>query len=178
MTPEEAIAYGMAGPMLRASGVPYDVRRADPYGIYDRFDFKVAVEHHGDVYDRYLVRLEEMRQSIKILQQAVKEMPEGPVLTKNPYNIRVPKGESYGRVEGPKGELGFYIVSDGTANPYRYHIRATSFVNLSALEKMCVGTTLQKALSHLVLNFETVLRCVFSDWHFLSPCHVLSVVIR
>jgi NADH-quinone oxidoreductase subunit C/D len=140
LTPEEAIAYGMSGPMLRASGVPYDVRRADPYGIYDRFDFKVAVEHHGDVYDRYLVRLEEMRQSVRILQQAVKDMPEGPVLPKNPYNIRVPKGESYGRVEGPKGELGFYIVSDGTSNPYRYHIRATSFVNLSALEKMCVGT--------------------------------------
>jgi len=131
---------------LRASGVPYDVRRADPYSIYDRFDFDVAVRYHGDCYDRYIIRIDEIRQSLRILQQALKDIPEGPVLLKNPYNIRVPEGESYGRVEAPKGELGFYIVSDGTANPYRYHVRAPSFVNLTALEKMCVGQLVADAV--------------------------------
>lgn len=139
LTPEEAIAYGMAGPVLRASGVPYDIRRADPYGVYDRLDFDVAVRYHGDVYDRYIIRMDEMRESIKIIQQAVKDLPEGSVLDKNPYNVRVPAGEAYGRVEGPKGELGYYVVSEGKTNPYRYHVRAPSFINLTALEKMCVG---------------------------------------
>jgi NADH-quinone oxidoreductase subunit D/NADH-quinone oxidoreductase subunit C/D len=139
LSPEEAIAYGASGPVLRASGVPYDIRRAEPYGIYDRFDFDVAVRYHGDIYDRYLIRIDEIHQSLRILRQALKDMPEGPVLTKNPYNVRVPAGEAYGRVEVPKGELGFYLVSDGTANPYRYHVRSPSFINLTGLEKMCVG---------------------------------------
>jgi len=140
LTPEEAIAYSAAGPVLRASGVPYDVRRADPYGIYDRFDFDVVVRYHGDVYDRYLVRLEEIRQSIRILQQALDQMPEGPIVAGKPqYQVRVPAGESYGRVEGPKGELGFYLVSNGKPNPWRYHVRAPSFINLTALSKMCEG---------------------------------------
>ncbi len=140
LTPEEAIAYSAAGPVLRASGVPYDVRRADPYSIYDRFDFDVAVRYHGDVYDRYLIRLDEIYQSIRILQQAVKDIPEGPFMGgRSQYQVRVPAGESYGRVEGPKGELGFYIVSNGKANPWRYHIRAPSFINLTAMEKMCLG---------------------------------------
>ncbi len=140
LTPEEAIAYSAAGPILRASGVPYDVRRADPYSIYDRFDFDVAVRYHGDVYDRYLIRLDEIYQSIRILQQAVKDIPEGPFMGgRSQYQVRVPAGESYGRVEGPKGELGFYIVSNGKANPWRYHIRAPSFINLTAMEKMCLG---------------------------------------
>ncbi len=139
LSPEEAIAYAAAGPVLRASGVPYDIRRAEPYGIYDEFDFDVAVRYHGDTYDRYIIRMDEVRQSIRILQQALKRIPEGPVLLKNPYNIRVPEGESYGRVEAPKGELGFYIISDGTSNPFRYHIRSPSFINLTALEKMSVG---------------------------------------
>ena len=149
LTPEDAIAYGAAGPVLRASGVPYDVRRAEPYGIYDHFDFDVAVRYHGDTFDRYLIRLDEVRQSLRILQQALKEIPEGPVLLKNPYNIRVPEGETYGRVEGTKGELGFYLVSDGTANPYRYHVRAPSFINLTALEKMCVGSKIADAVAVL-----------------------------
>lgn len=139
LTPEEAISFGMAGPVLRASGVPYDIRRADPYGVYDRLDFDVAVRYHGDAYDRYIIRMDEIRESIKIIQQAVKDMPEGSILDKNPYNVRVPAGEAYGRVEGPKGELGYYVVSNGKANPYRYHVRAPSFINLTALEKMCVG---------------------------------------
>jgi NADH-quinone oxidoreductase subunit C/D len=150
ITPEEAIAYSTAGPVLRASGVPYDIRRADPYGIYDRFDFDVAVRYHGDVYDRYMIRLDEMRQSLRILEQAVKQIPGGEIMTgKNPYQVRVPAGESYGRVEGPKGELGFYIVSNGKANPYRYHVRAPSFINLTILEKMCVGSKIADAVVNL-----------------------------
>jgi NADH:ubiquinone oxidoreductase subunit D/NADH:ubiquinone oxidoreductase subunit C len=140
LTPEQAIAYSTTGPVLRASGVPYDLRRADPYGIYDRFDFDVAVRYHGDVYDRYLLRIDEIRQSIRILQQAVRGIPEGPIQEGKPqYQVRVPAGESYGRVEGPKGELGFYIVSNGKPNPWRYHVRAPSFINLTPLEQMCIG---------------------------------------
>ncbi len=153
ITPEEAIAYSAAGPVLRASGVPYDVRRADPYGIYDRFKFDVAVRYHGDVYDRYMIRIDEMRQSLRILQQAVKDIPGGEIMTgKNPYQVRVPAGESYGRVEGPKGELGFYIVSTGKANPYRYHVRAPSFINLTILEKMCVG----QKIADVVVNLGSI----------------------
>ncbi len=140
LTPEDAIAYAACGPVLRASGVPYDVRRADPYGIYERFDFDVAVRYHGDVYDRYLIRLDEIRESLKILQQAVKDIPEGDFIAGRPqYQVRVPEGEAYGRVEGPKGELGFYVVSNGKPHPWRYHIRAPSFINLTAMEKMCLG---------------------------------------
>jgi len=140
LTPEQAIAYSAVGPVLRASGVPYDIRRADPYGIYDRFDFDVAVRYHGDVYDRFLIRYDEIRQSIRILQQAIDALPEGEILANKPaYKFTMPKGESYGRVEGPKGELGFYIVSDGTDNPWRYHVRAPSFINLTGLREMSLG---------------------------------------
>lgn len=140
LTQEQAIAYSAVGPVLRASGVPYDVRRADPYGIYDRFDFDVAVRYHGDTYDRYLIRIDEIRQSLRILQQALRDMPEGPIQEGKPqYQVRVPAGEAYGRVEGPKGELGFYVVSTGKPNPWRYHVRAPSFINLTAYETMCVG---------------------------------------
>ena len=140
ITAEDAVRYSITGPVLRASGVPYDVRRADPYGIYDRFDFDVALRHNGDLYDNYLIRLDEIRQSLRILQQAVQQLPEGPIQAGKPqYQVRVPAGESYGRVEAPKGELGFYIISTGKPNPWRYHVRAPSFVNLTALEKMCVG---------------------------------------
>jgi NADH:ubiquinone oxidoreductase subunit D len=136
-----AINYSTAGPVLRASGVKYDVRRAEPYSIYDRFEFDVAVRNHGDVYDRYLIRLDEMRQAVRILQQALQQIPEtGEIQAgKKQYQTRVPAGQAYGRVEGPKGELGFYVVSDGSPNPYRYHIRAPSFINLTALGPMCVG---------------------------------------
>ena len=140
LRPEEAIALSAAGPILRASGVPYDIRRADPYSIYEKFDFDVVYGVHGDVYDRFLVRLGEIRQSIRILQQAIKSLPEGPILSGKPqHTVRVPAGEAYGRVEGPKGELGFYIVSNGKPNPYRYHVRAPSFVNLTGLAKMAKG---------------------------------------
>ena len=140
LTAEQAILNSSSGPVLRASGVPYDLRRADPYSIYDRFKFDVVTANHGDVYDRYLVRLGEIRESIHILQQAVRDLPEGPILTGKPnYQVKVPVGESYGRVEGPKGELGFYLVSNGKPNPWRYHVRAPSFINLTNLGDMSRG---------------------------------------
>ena len=150
LTPEQAIAYSTCGPVLRASGVPYDIRRADPYSIYERFDFDVAVRYHGDVYDRYLVRVDEMRQSLRIIQQAVRDLPTGPVQEGKPqYQVRVPAGESYGRVEGPKGELGYYVVSTGKPNPWRYHVRAPSFINLTALETMAKGNKIADSVAIL-----------------------------
>lgn len=140
LTPEQAIALSATGPILRASGVPYDIRRADPYGIYDRFDFDVAYGIHGDIYDRYLVRLEEMRQSLRILKQVLRDMPGGETMTGKPqYQVRVPAGEAYSRIESPKGELGFYVVSNGKPNPWRYHVRAPSFINLTSLAPMGRG---------------------------------------
>jgi NADH-quinone oxidoreductase subunit C/D len=140
LPPDKAIAYSATGPLLRASGVPYDIRRAEPYSIYDRLDFDVAVRYHGDVYDRYAIRVDEMRQSLRILQQVVRDVPGGEVQTGKPnYQPRVPAGESYGRVEAPKGELGYYLVSNGSANPWRYHVRAPSFINLTALADLCRG---------------------------------------
>jgi NADH-quinone oxidoreductase subunit D/NADH-quinone oxidoreductase subunit C/D len=137
---EQAIAYSTAGPVLRASGVPYDVRRAEPYSIYDRFDWDVACRYNGDVYDRYLIRIDEMRESLKIVQQALRDLPGGEIQTGKPqYQVRVPAGESYGRVDNPKGELGFYVVSTGKPNPYRYHVRAPSFINLTPFGEMCKG---------------------------------------
>lgn len=140
LTAEEAVAYSMAGPMLRASGVPYDLRKVAPYSIYDRFDFDVCTRPEGDVWARFRVRMDEVYQSIRILKQALGGIPEGPIQAgKKQYQMRVPAGEAYSRIEGPKGELGFYVVSDGKANPYRYHVRAPTFINLTSLEKMCIG---------------------------------------
>jgi NADH-quinone oxidoreductase subunit D len=138
---ELAMSAGVTGPMLRASGVNYDIRKVDHYGIYDRFDFKVPLGNHGDVYDRFMIRLLELRESIKILEQALKEIPEGPVMDPKARirNFRPKPGEAYGRIEAPKGELGFYLISDGTGNPYRYRVRPPSFVNLTVLEDMCLG---------------------------------------
>lgn len=142
LTPEQAINFSTAGPVLRGSNVPYDVRRAAPYSIYDRFEFKVITGANGDVYDRYYVRLQEMRESVRILKQAVREIPEGPILPgKKSYQIKVPAGEAYSRVENPKGELGYYVVADGSPTAYRYHVRSPSFINLTALEQMCLGHT-------------------------------------
>jgi NADH-quinone oxidoreductase subunit D/NADH-quinone oxidoreductase subunit C/D len=144
-----AIAYSAAGPLLRASGVPYDVRRADPYSIYPELDFDVAVRYHGDIYDRYLIRLDECRQSLRILKQILPrlERTAGESIfsgNKAIYAPRMPLGESYGRVENPKGELGFYVVSQGDPkgpqNPWRYHVRAPSFINLTALGQMSKGS--------------------------------------
>jgi NADH-quinone oxidoreductase subunit C/D len=140
LSAEDAIRYSATGPLLRASGVPYDIRKADPYSIYDRFDFDIAVRPNGDIYDRYLVRLEELRQSVRIIQQAIKDLPAGEIQTgKTQYQVRVPAGESYGRVESPKGELGFYVISTGKPSPWRYHVRAPSFINLTPYGFMCKG---------------------------------------
>jgi NADH-quinone oxidoreductase subunit D/NADH-quinone oxidoreductase subunit C/D len=150
LSPAQAIAYSAAGPVLRASGVPYDVRKADPYSIYDRLDFEAAVREGGDVYDRYIIRIDEMRQSLRILQQVVDDIPEGPIQTGKPvYQVRVPAGEAYGRVENPKGELGYYVVSNGKPNPWRYHVRAPSFINLTALAEMCKGNKVADAVAIL-----------------------------
>jgi NADH-quinone oxidoreductase subunit D/NADH-quinone oxidoreductase subunit C/D len=150
LTAEQAIAYSASGPVLRASGVPYDVRRADPYSIYERLEFDVAVRYHGDMYDRYLVRMDEIRQSIRILQQCVRDIPEGPIQEGKPqYQVRVPAGEVYGRVEAPKGELGYYIVSTGKPNPWRYHVRAPSFINLTPLALMCRGNKIADVVTIL-----------------------------
>ena len=138
---ELAINAGVTGPMLRASGVNYDIRKVDSYGIYNRFNFRVPLGDHGDVYDRFMIRLLEMRESIKILEQALKEIPSGPVMTPTARlrGFRPKPGEAYGRIEAPKGELGFYLISDGGANPYRYRIRPPSLINLTVLEEMCLG---------------------------------------
>ena len=148
LTAAEAAAYSMAGPMLRASGVPYDLRRAAPYSVYDRFEFDVCTRPEGDVWARFRVRMDEIYQSIRILKQALDGIPEGPIMPpgKKQYQFKVPAGEAYGAVEGPKGELGFYVVSDGKANPYRYHVRAPTFINLTSLEKMSIGHKLADAV--------------------------------
>ena len=150
LSAEDAVRFTAAGPLLRASGIPYDVRRAEPYSIYDRFEFDVCVRQNGDIYDRLIIRLDEIRQSIRIVQQAVKQLPNGPVQALKPmYQVRVPAGEAYGRVEGPKGELGFYIISNGKPNPWRYHVRAPSFINLTAFGPMCTGQKIADVVATL-----------------------------
>ena len=146
LPPDQAIALSTCGPLLRASGVKYDVRRSDPYSIYPELDFDVPVGINGDIYDRYLVRFQEMRESVRILKQILPRLEQtkgDSVVGSSQYMPRVPVGESYGRVENPKGELGYYVVSEGDEkgpqNPWRYHVRAPSFINLTALGPMCVG---------------------------------------
>lgn len=140
---ELAINAGITGPMLRASGVDYDVRKVDGYGIYPRFDFRIPLGEHGDTYDRYMIRILEMRESVKILHQALRDLPAGPIMDPKAKlrGFRPKAGEAYGRIEGGKGEIGFYLISDGTANPYRYRVRPPSFINLTVLEDMCLGHT-------------------------------------
>src|SRR5450759_739696 len=172
MSPDEALNYGLSGPMLRASGVAYDVRKDFPYLDYETYDFDVPVGTNGDVYDRYLVRVEELRQSVRILQQAVGRLRDGPVNVDDPRVILPPKskatsemesmihhfkqvmegprppiGESYVAVESPKGEKGYYMVSDGTAKPVRWRIRPPSFVNLAAIPKMVEGHLLSDVIA-------------------------------
>jgi NADH-quinone oxidoreductase subunit D len=143
-----AINAGITGPMLRAAGVNYDLRKVDGYGIYPRFDFKVPLGERGDVYDRYMIRVLEMRESVKILNQAIAQLPEGAIIDPKAKlrGFRPKVGESYGRIEAPKGELGFYLISDGSPNPYRYRIRPPSFINLTVLEDMCLGANIADAV--------------------------------
>jgi NADH-quinone oxidoreductase subunit D len=172
MSAAEALNYGLSGPMARASGVEYDVRKDFPYLDYETYDFDVPVGTTGDVYDRFLVRMEELRQSVRILEQAVARLPDGPVNIDDPRIILPPKtkattemesmihhfkvvmegprppiGESYFAVESPKGEKGYYMVSDGTAKPVRWRIRPPSFVNLSAIPKMVEGHLLSDVIA-------------------------------
>jgi NADH-quinone oxidoreductase subunit D len=145
---ELAINAGITGPMLRACGVNYDIRKVDKYGIYDRFSFRVPLGEHGDVFDRYMMRVLEMRESLKILEQALAQIPEGPIMDPKAKlrGFRPKPGEAYARIEGPKGELGFYLISDGSPNPYRYRVRPPSLINLTILEDMCLGQTIADAV--------------------------------
>jgi NADH-quinone oxidoreductase subunit D len=154
LKPELAINAGVTGPMLRASGVNYDIRKVDGYGIYNRFNFRVPLGEHWDVYDRFMIRLLEMRESIVILEQALKDIPGGPVMDPKAKirGFRPKAGEAYGRIEAPKGELGFYLISDGGPNPYRYRIRPPSLINLTVLEDMALGSN----VADVVLIFGSV----------------------
>lgn len=169
---EDAISWGVTGPTLRGSGVKYDVRKAFPYSSYEEFDFEIPIGSVGDVYDRYVVRLREMEWSNSIVRQAMERLPDGPILAEDPRVVlpskervlqdidalirhfkivsegfRPPKGEVYASVEASKGELGFYIVSDGSNKPYRFRIRTPSFANLSALPKMIEGSLIADVIS-------------------------------
>jgi NADH:ubiquinone oxidoreductase subunit D len=140
LTPEDAINWGLSGPMLRAPGLDHDIRRAEPYSIYDRFKFDIPTGTQGDVYDRLVVRMEEMRQSAKIVEQALDDIPDGPIMAEGLKRVlRVPAGEIYMRVESPRGEYGTYLVSQGSDKPWRHKVRGASFSNLSALRAMSVG---------------------------------------
>jgi len=136
---EDCIALGVTGPVLRASGVAWDLRKKQPYEAYSKFQFDIPTGLNGDTYDRYLVRIQEMRQSVRILQQAIEDIPAGPIMAKVPKVIKPAPGEVYHSIEAPKGELGYYIVSDGSTQPYRLRVRPPSFVNLQALDKMVRG---------------------------------------
>src|SRR6059058_6666861 len=136
---EDAIAIGLSGPALRGSGVAWDIRKARPYAAYADVDFEVPLGENGDTYDRYLVRMEEMRQSRRIIQQAIDNLPGGPVNAKVPKLIKPPIGDYYHSIEGPKGEIGCYLVSDGTQQPWRVRVRPPCFMNLQALKKLCLG---------------------------------------
>ena len=136
---EDAIDLSLTGPCLRGSGVRYDVRKATPYAAYADFNFEIPIGENGDTYDRYLVRMEELKQSALIIEQALDGLPEGPVMAKVPKIIKPPAGDIYHTIEAPKGELGVYLVSDGTGKPYRMRIRPASFINLQSLKTMAVG---------------------------------------
>lgn len=171
---DDAIAWGFTGPMLRGSGVPWDLRKAQPYAAYADMDFDIPVGKHGDCYDRYLVRVEEMRQSLRIIEQAVEKMPDGPSMTEDgkiappsrgdmkrsmealihhfklyTEGVHVPAGETYTAIEAPKGEFGVYLVADGTNRPYRCKIRAPGFAHLQSMEMMCKGHMLADSVAIL-----------------------------
>jgi NADH-quinone oxidoreductase subunit D len=137
---KDCIDLGVTGPVLRASGVKWDLRKAQPYSMYEKFDFEIPTGENGDTYDRYLVRIAELRQSLRIIDQAVNSIPAGPIMAKVPKIMKPPVGEVYVSIEAPKGELGYFVVSDGSTQPYRVRVRPPSFVNLQALDKMVRGS--------------------------------------
>jgi NADH-quinone oxidoreductase subunit D len=139
LTAEDCKRFGVTGPLLRAAGVAWDVRKAHPYSGYEQYDFEIPTRPGGDTYDRYLVRVEEMRQSVRIIRQALERIPRGPIMAKVPKVLKPPPGEVYMSIEAPKGELGYFIVSDGSLQPYRVRVRPPSFLNLQALDKMVRG---------------------------------------
>ncbi len=139
LTKEQALNASITGPVLRSTGFPWDLRKVEPYENYDRFDFDVPVGEQGDNFDRFYVRMQEMRQSLRILEQCLEQIEPGEVKADVPYLYRPPAGDSYGRVESPKGELGFYLVSDGSVSPYRCKIRSPSLINMTAIKEMLVG---------------------------------------
>ncbi len=143
---ESAINSSLSGPVLRATGVPWDLRKANPYCGYENFEFDIPVGEQGDCFDRFLVRMAEVKQSLRILNQVIDNIPDGPWLADLPLHVRPPEGEVYARVESPRGELGFYLVSDGSPAPYRFHCRPPSLINLTALKEMSVGGTLADAI--------------------------------
>ncbi len=149
LNPETAINYSASGPMLRASGVNWDLRKARPYSVYDRFDFEVPLGRNGDCFDRFRMRILEMRQSVRIIEQALEGLPEGPFMGKAPKVIKPPVGEMYHEIEGARGILGYYLVSDGSPKPYRMHVRRPSFINLGLLSELCRGWKLADVVAIL-----------------------------
>ncbi len=152
LSPEMAIAYGCSGPVLRASGVKYDVRRNDPYSVYDKFDWEVPCLPAGDCYDRFIMRLLEIRQSIKIIRQALDGLPEGPIKAKVSPKFKPPAGEVYSRIESARGEMGCHIISDGTVKPVRVKFRGSSYNHLQVLPE--IGTDC--LIADLVAIFATL----------------------
>ena len=152
LSAERAINCSVTGPNLRASGVNWDLRRADPYEAYDQMEFDVPLGTAGDNWDRLWIRIQEMKESARIVRQAVEQLPAGEVRTPAPFFIKPPSGEVYRSVEAPKGELGFYLVSDGTIAPWRCGIRSPSFINLTVLRELCIGWK----LADLIVNFGTL----------------------
>ena len=146
ISPEMAINSSLSGPILRATGVPWDLRKANPYCGYEDYEFDIPVGEQGDCFDRFLVRMAEVKQSLRILNQVIDNIPDGPWLADVPLHARPEAGEAYARVESPRGELGFYLVSDGSPAPYRFHCRPPSLINLSALKEMSIGGTLADAI--------------------------------
>jgi len=158
---EEAIDWGLSGPNLRASGVAFDIRKDDPYSVYPKLDFKVVVGHAdrgtlGDCFDRYLCRIDEMRESVKIIRQIIAQIPDGPVMAKVPKVFKPPVGECYFRAENPRGETGFYLISDGGANPYRCKIRTGSYMAMNIFEKLSRGLMISD-IPALIGSFDIII---------------------
>jgi NADH-quinone oxidoreductase subunit D len=146
LKPQSAVNSSTSGPVLRGSGIKWDIRKAAPYSVYDRFEFNIPTGENGDCYDRYRVRMEEMRQSLRIIKQAMEQMPAGKEKTPTPLRLRPPAGETYAQIESPRGILGCYLVSDGTEKPYRCHFRAPAFINLTVLRELLIGQKLADAI--------------------------------